>query len=437
MRFPNGCISLFLCAISLFSGIAESGESSDFLPRITKQRVVSCPLKLDTRGMDSEEGRKSYYWQQALAEFPFQQMSNAVGLHTNIESDQVLTSNGGYFAVNDDRNSVYQLYCTYTDANGRPAHLAFSFRDDVKFHITGHLPTTADEIIFPNSGKKSCSAINELPTPETPHCRSTLVSLIITNQIKVASVDGVSANPNLYGSISYKSTMDIPEFTGEPEVFDEENRKKLVKPGETRYKPISLAPNHHGINAGVIVYEELDDITELCINRWLPKAHLLVKYGASPHLLITGEVGTDGNIREHFQCELRCNEKERQRDCWDVWFYEKLGYYFTWGGRSDLRRSYMLAKVNKAYEADFSGVSDDVLLNKYQAIDFYEALELKPDASTAEIKNAYRTLSKVYHPDKNIGLHSDKKKENEEKLRMVQNAYKRLGKLIKFAHEEL
>ena len=430
MCFPNGYLSLFLCALSLLSGAAESGESSDFIPRIIKQRVVSCPLKLDTRGMESEKARKSYYWQQALAEFPYQQMNNAVRLHTDIVADQDLKSSGGYFVVNDDRNSVSQLYCSYTDAHNSSVHLlAFSFRNDVKFHITGHLPTVADEIIFPDSGRMNCSAVNEQATPEKPHCRSTLVSILITNQIKVVPVDGVSKNPNLFGSINYKSTMDIPEFTGEPEVFDEEKKKQLIKPGETLYKPVSLTPTHHGITVGVRVFEDLDDVTELCINGWLPKAHLLVKYGASPHILISGEVGTDGNPRENFKCELRCNEKEGQRSCWDVTFFEKVGYYFTWGSRPDLRRAYLLAELNKAYGVDFSDESDDdVLEKKYQAIAYYEVLGLKPGASLADVKKAYRQLNKVIHPDKS--------KEHKEKHFKVQEAEKKLTKLLK-THEEL
>ena len=34
---------------------------------------------------------------------------------------------------------------------------------------------------------------------------------------------------------------------------------------------------------------------------------------------------------------------------------------------------------------------------------FYELLEIKQNANKADIKKAYRTLSKKYHPDKNQG----------------------------------
>ena len=32
---------------------------------------------------------------------------------------------------------------------------------------------------------------------------------------------------------------------------------------------------------------------------------------------------------------------------------------------------------------------------------FYEILELSPDCSIEDIKNSYRLLCKIYHPDKN------------------------------------
>ena len=35
--------------------------------------------------------------------------------------------------------------------------------------------------------------------------------------------------------------------------------------------------------------------------------------------------------------------------------------------------------------------------------DYYEILEIKRDASKADIKKKYRELSKIYHPDKNQG----------------------------------
>ena len=40
--------------------------------------------------------------------------------------------------------------------------------------------------------------------------------------------------------------------------------------------------------------------------------------------------------------------------------------------------------------------------------DHYETLELKPEASSSEVKDAYYRLSKIYHPDVYKGENSDK-----------------------------
>ena len=51
----------------------------------------------------------------------------------------------------------------------------------------------------------------------------------------------------------------------------------------------------------------------------------------------------------------------------------------------------------------------------------YEILQVSPDATDDEVKKAYRTLSKKYHPDANIGSpHID---EYTEMFKKVQNAY--------------
>ena len=55
-------------------------------------------------------------------------------------------------------------------------------------------------------------------------------------------------------------------------------------------------------------------------------------------------------------------------------------------------------------------------------VDPYKVLGVSPDASDEEVKKAYRTLSKKYHPDANINnVHKD---EYTEKFKQVQNAYK-------------
>lgn len=54
--------------------------------------------------------------------------------------------------------------------------------------------------------------------------------------------------------------------------------------------------------------------------------------------------------------------------------------------------------------------------------DPYEVLGLSHGASTEEVKKAYRTLSRKYHPDANIN--NPNKAQAEEKFKEVQQAYK-------------
>jgi DnaJ-class molecular chaperone len=53
---------------------------------------------------------------------------------------------------------------------------------------------------------------------------------------------------------------------------------------------------------------------------------------------------------------------------------------------------------------------------------FYETLGVSPDASTDDIKKAYRKLALEHHPDRNQG---DKKAE--EKFKEISQAYETLG----------
>jgi len=58
----------------------------------------------------------------------------------------------------------------------------------------------------------------------------------------------------------------------------------------------------------------------------------------------------------------------------------------------------------------------------------YTILELEPDADITEIKKAYRTMVKKYHPDKLQHLPEHLIKGAEEKFRSVQKAYEQLQK---------
>jgi DnaJ family protein B protein 4 len=59
-------------------------------------------------------------------------------------------------------------------------------------------------------------------------------------------------------------------------------------------------------------------------------------------------------------------------------------------------------------------------------MDYYAVLGVKPNASDNEIKKAYRELSFKYHPDKNVNSSESQKKENEIKIKDLNEAYENL-----------
>ena len=60
--------------------------------------------------------------------------------------------------------------------------------------------------------------------------------------------------------------------------------------------------------------------------------------------------------------------------------------------------------------------------------DYYEVLGVDKNASAAEIKKAYRTMAKKYHPDKLQHMDEAYRQGAEEKFRKVQEAYEQLQK---------
>jgi len=58
----------------------------------------------------------------------------------------------------------------------------------------------------------------------------------------------------------------------------------------------------------------------------------------------------------------------------------------------------------------------------------YKILEIDRNATPAEIKTAYRTMVKKYHPDKLQHMDDVYRKGAEEKFRKVQEAYEQLQK---------
>lgn len=58
----------------------------------------------------------------------------------------------------------------------------------------------------------------------------------------------------------------------------------------------------------------------------------------------------------------------------------------------------------------------------------YKILEITKEATVDEIKSAYRTMAKKYHPDRVMHLGPEHRKGAEEKFRQVQEAYEKLQK---------
>ena len=56
----------------------------------------------------------------------------------------------------------------------------------------------------------------------------------------------------------------------------------------------------------------------------------------------------------------------------------------------------------------------------------YDILGVSPSATDEEIKKAYRTLSRKYHPDANVGKPGEKAAE--EKFKQIQQAYTQIMK---------
>ncbi|MGK0385451.1 MAG: DnaJ like chaperone protein [Patiriisocius sp.] len=75
--------------------------------------------------------------------------------------------------------------------------------------------------------------------------------------------------------------------------------------------------------------------------------------------------------------------------------------------------------------ADFQSIKAMFFTNPDSA---YKILEIEKTATVAEIKKAYRTMAKKYHPDKLIDMDEAYKKGAEDKFRKVQESYEQLQK---------
>lgn len=77
------------------------------------------------------------------------------------------------------------------------------------------------------------------------------------------------------------------------------------------------------------------------------------------------------------------------------------------------------------YERDFESIKAMFFKNPDSA---YKILEIDRNATDSEVKNAYRTMAKKYHPDKLTHLDEAHRKGGEEKFKKVQEAYDQVRK---------
>jgi len=75
-------------------------------------------------------------------------------------------------------------------------------------------------------------------------------------------------------------------------------------------------------------------------------------------------------------------------------------------------------RLNRLFKTQAWNFSERMKIRK----DFYEILGIPKNASEEEIKNAYRSLAKKYHPDVNIGG-AEKYEPSTQKFREIAEAY--------------
>lgn len=76
---------------------------------------------------------------------------------------------------------------------------------------------------------------------------------------------------------------------------------------------------------------------------------------------------------------------------------------------------------------DFESIQA-MFVNSADATSAYKILEIDKDVTDAEVKKAFRTMAKKYHPDKLQGMDEAYKKGAEEKFLKVQEAYEKIQK---------
>jgi DnaJ-class molecular chaperone len=98
-------------------------------------------------------------------------------------------------------------------------------------------------------------------------------------------------------------------------------------------------------------------------------------------------------------------------------------------GRSSYRtNSWQQGHTSQAHTWQGQRQPQEVQPHFDEVIQAYATLEMPPDASPAEVKQAYRDLVKVWHPDRFIH-DADLHRKAQEKMKALNDAYEHLRRL--------
>ena len=95
--------------------------------------------------------------------------------------------------------------------------------------------------------------------------------------------------------------------------------------------------------------------------------------------------------------------------------------------RDELNLLNTMARYLGISQKDFASITA-MFGSKKTSEEFYDILEVKKDATDAEVKKAYRKMAVKYHPDKLQGVSNDIKRLAEEKFLLVKEAYEQIMK---------
>jgi DnaJ-class molecular chaperone len=98
-------------------------------------------------------------------------------------------------------------------------------------------------------------------------------------------------------------------------------------------------------------------------------------------------------------------------------------------GRSSYRtNSWQQGHTSQAHTRQGQRQHQEVQPHLKEVIQAYATLEMPPDASLAEVKQAYRDLVKVWHPDR-FSHDADLHRKAQEKMKALNDAYEHLRRL--------